>query len=477
MKTLTDESYVRKLNLLFLSLILCGQALAIDPPPAITTTSSLSAQGEISTIPAGSNIRLVNHNKNYSSWFHEVRLVNEDNKPLSGGTLKVSQSYLASQMATTIDKNLQFIDEQTGDTVTGYPGQKYIVVASNNKGWKTYKVQFVDEEGAGVDHKGIPTNYPHYYKIDQRIADADRLRKPLATFGNVVTATEQAGAAPNEPCEGSSTAVSTSLRPEQRPENLTVGTIPPTNPGVSSYTFLKNNRAKLREGGIRSCMNKKAKIEKEYLAKHDYGKLNISQRANRIHSDAKSVLRTMKQASGSKNNKSSSRYKSYVDGHYIDSVVTPEVAACLSYQETKGTLNPYAVNYTLCNSKMTSTAHGLGQMTKRTMTGLRNLEGGKSFPMNTKYSSKYKGMSSADMHAKMSGDVGMQFEVLYRLLSSNAKFIRWKNRGLSDAEVLRRAVIMYDRDAQSKYIRNVITNCVPCMRQGKSGAECYKKVK
>ncbi len=478
LKSLTDENYVRKLNLLILSLFISGQVLAIDPPPAVTTTSTLSSQGEISTIPVGSNLRLVNHSKNYSSWFHEVRLVDENNKPTSGGTLKVSQSFLASQMSTTIDKNLQFIDEQTGDTVTGYPGQKYIIVASNNNGWKTYKVQFVDEEGVGVDHKGIPTNTPHYYKIDQRIADADRLRQPLATFGQVVTATEQAGNSPNEPCvDGSTSAVAVSLRPEKRPANLNTGTIPPADLSVSSYTFLKNNRASLRAKGNRSCMNKKAKIEKDYLAKHSYGKLSINQRADQIRSDARNVLRTMKNASGSKNAKSKSRYTTYVDGHYIDPVVTPAVAACLAYQETKGTLNPYAVNYTLCNTKMTSTAHGLGQMTKRTLTGLRNIEGGKSFPMNTRYSKRYAGMSSTEMHAKMSGDVGMQFEVLYRLLSSNAKYIRWRNKGLSDKEVLRRAVIMYDRDAQSKYLRNVLTNCVPCFDEGKSGAECYKTVK
>lgn len=439
-----------------------GSVFAASYPPPFYTTELLNSQNALGLngqIQTGSYLRLVNFNQNYGSWFHEVFLVDQNNRAQSSRPVRVSQNYLYKQMGNTINRNLEFIDRATGKTVTGYSGQRYIITGAQNKGWKTYDIHFISEGGVGVDHKGITNSAPRSYKITQRYLDSDRLRTPVNKINRLNSVVKSAGSSPSGGCLNKTAA--------------------PVRKAIKgdSFTYLVSNRSSLRGMGNRACMKEKKLIQNLYLDKHPYGKLSISGRANKILSDAKSVLNTMKAASGSKNKAVRSRYKNFTNGHYIDPVVTPEVSACIVFQETKGNLNPYAVNYTLCNKKMLSTAHGLTQVTRTTMEGLVDNVDGDLMPLNTSNSKKYKGMSTREIHAKMSGDVGMQLEVMMRILSSNAKHIRWRNKGLLESEVLRRAIIQYDRDNQSKYIRNVLKKCLPCFKNGGSGSKCYKTVK
>lgn len=380
-------------------------------------------------------------------------------------------------MKSKINSQLDFIDQQTGKTVKGYDTQEYIIISSNNGGWKTYTIQFVDPNGNGVDHKGIPTSGPRYYKISQRYLDQDRLKNTVdfsAAVQQAIDRTEEVQRpCPPENQNQSSVAPLTSPRPRVRPS--LVDSIPAE--GGSSMDFLMPRRKDLRAGGHNSCMALKEKVQDAFVSKHPFGSMSIAQRATAIHDSAKTVLQNMNSSSAEKGNKSGSRYKNFVNGHYIDPVVTPAVAACISYQETKGNLNPFAVNYTYCNKRMTSTAHGLGQMTFSTMEGMFDNPDGEMIPLNTPASAKYSGMSPSQVHSKMSGDVDMQLEILMRVVSANAKYIRWRNSGLSESEILKRAIIMYDRDAQSNYIKNVFTNCVPCFNNGGSASSCYNKVK
>jgi len=307
--------------------------------------------------------------------------------------------------------------------------------------------------------------------------DQDRLKNTVdfsAAIQEAIDNSEEVR--PPCPPEGqsqSSAAPLTSPRPVARPS--LVDSIP--EQGGSSMDFLMPRRATLRSGGHNSCMGLKEKVQDAFVKKHPFGSMSINERAAAIHSHARIALANMQNASGEKGTKSGSRYKNFVNGHYVDPVVTPAVAACIAFQETKGNLNPYAVNYTYCNKRMTSTAHGLGQMTFSTMEGMFDNPDGTMIPLNTPASSKYSAMSPKEVHSKMSGDVPMQLEILMRVVSANAKYIRWRNSGLSESEILKRAIIMYDRDAQSKYIKNVFTNCVPCFNNGGSAASCYSKVK
>lgn len=439
---------------------------ASDPPPPILTSGDLKSIGAIESIPKGSYLRIVNYESNYDKWFHQVVLVDQDNNLLSREVLKVSQTYLLPDGSDVINKNLEFIDNTSGKTITGYPGLRYIITESKNSGWQTYTVQFVDEEGSLVNHKGIPVSTPHTYKITQKYLDADRTQTPLRKLNEVQ----------NKVGSGKITEpIKCNPQVETKKVTATVDTSD-LKDVKSSYEYLMKKRSELKALGYRGCMNTKEKIQDDFLKEHPYGKLSLSDRANKVLSDAKATLQNMKETSGSKNAKSSSSYKNFVNGHYIDPVVSPNVAACISFQETKGNLNPFAVNYTYCNSKMTSTAHGLGQMTLSTMEGMMENPDGDMVPLTSAHSKKYKGMTAKQIHSKMSGDVGMQLEILMRTLSGNAKYIRWRNKGLSEAEILKRAVIQYDQDSQSKYIKNVINNCLPCLNAGGSGSSCYKKV-
>ena len=453
-------------------------------------------------IRKGRYLRLINYKKNIGKWYHEVLIVNDKNKVLSSSSFKVSQIYLKREISYVLNRDYEIIDDRNNEVVIGYEGQRYIIISGTDKGRVNYLIQFVDEDGNSLNHTNLPEK-SRFYRILQKDIDTDlalssvlflkRLKRmtsgrgdldwywtdcDIVTKGKIVEL--------NKPKVEKTKIDKTKI--DKTKKNEIKNVILPSDENFGLYGHLFSQRKQLRKGGYRSCKNKKDKIEKDYLAKHPaYGSLTLDQRANQIIRDARTVYADVIESSGEKNNKIKSSYLNTVNGHYIDPLVSPELISCIAYQETKGKLNPYVVNYTLCYRRMTSTAHGFGQMTLSTLEGMMNYPDGELIPLDTKYSTPYKNVNKKRnkkkyiefIHNKMSGDVGMQLEVIIRLLSYNMKFLRGqsKNKNLSEAEILQKSVAMYDRDNQSSYVKNVVENCLPCFERNGSGSECYKTLR
>lgn len=239
------------------------------------------------------------------------------------------------------------------------------------------------------------------------------------------------------------------------------------------YAILTSKRSELRSSG--RCKANKNKLEFSILKKipSEYKNLSLQNRARKIYKQSKEILHTMKLV-GQEAGKS--RYKNYVNGKYIDPALSPELATCIAMYETRGNLNPFAVNYTLCNKSMVSSAHGLGQITRTTIKNMMDNPDGKLIPFNTDISAKYDGMSAKELHLEMSRDPKMQIEMLFRLLNANIKYHRWRSPTLSDSSLIKKAIIEYDRDNQSSYVQKVFNTCLPCLNRSEDTYSCYQKL-
>jgi hypothetical protein len=145
-------------------------------------------------------------------------------------------------------------------------------------------------------------------------------------------------------------------------------------------------------------------------------------------------------------------------------IVTPELAACIAFQETRGNLTPHRANYTFCNpegkGKYLSTAHGLGQMTRTTLRGMWD-EG--KLELTTVQG--YENSSSSEVFEALNDDVPLQMEVLFRTLHEKARIAK---ASPTSGQLLEDAVFRYDTDHAEQYVWNVAGICLPCLKEGKS---------
>lgn len=190
--------------------------------------------------------------------------------------------------------------------------------------------------------------------------------------------------------------------------------------------------------------------------------LSIEERAKEIYKNAEHVMHKISQEDGTSGT-------NYQDPQQVSPEISPSVGACISFIETRGTLNPHAMNYTFCKARNThggpiSTAHGLGQQTWTTFKNLRN-QG--LLPLTV--AKQYDGLGNREAFHRMNGDVTMQMEVLLRYMNYEVK----RNGSLING------VAAYDQDHQSNYLR-LFRNCMSCMDQKgaspESAATCYREM-
>ncbi len=198
-----------------------------------------------------------------------------------------------------------------------------------------------------------------------------------------------------------------------------------------------------------------------------WGGLSLEQRADRIRRHADISLRRIKETSETVGATRRS------DPHKLSPLLDSNIAVCISFIETRGTLNPQSMNYTMCRERGSrwSTASGLGQMTRTTF---RNLYKQGKLPITT--TSDYEGKNMDELFYSITDDVSLQMEVLYRLMNDELK--RAERSGGSRNDILLRAVTSYDRDNQSKYVR-MFDRCHRCMSQMSSAQDpmhCYREM-
>lgn len=456
-------------------------SLAADIAPPISVGNTLDAIGYKETVYPGQYIRIHNFNKNFAKWYHEALIVDEDNTPLNNSPVKISQEYLIRELMQKTNSKIEFIDQYTGESVYPNAGQPYLITSSKNSGWKTYSVQFLNSQGDAIDHKGRAVNAPRLYKISQSSLNADLLKASVKKVQKLEKTVAKSTRVEGVYCPDDKTPINF---PSLGDPGYYFPQYTPIPNGLDSYTyFLRNRRRFKRKMSLKACHAEKTKLEEEILAKRkpSFAKLDLGQRANEIHRLAKSVYAEMIQVAGVRNKKSTKVqgvHEDFANGHYLDPVISPAVATCITFQETKDRLNPYAINYSVCSrGGMGSSAHGLGQATEGSLKNLMDVPSENHLPFETKSAKNYKNLTPIQIHRKMSDDTRMQLEVILRNLSSNAKFGRIRNSSHSNAQILRKAVFEYDRDNAEKYLTNVINKCVPCFKAGKTGAQCYDLIK
>jgi hypothetical protein len=158
----------------------------------------------------------------------------------------------------------------------------------------------------------------------------------------------------------------------------------------------------------------------------------------------------------------------------VRSEITPELAACVAFQETRGNMTPHRANYTFCNpegkGKYLSTAHGLGQMTRTTLREMR--QSGKLALTTVK---GYENLTSDELFEALNDDVPLQMEVLFRTLEEKARIAA---RSPSSGNLTEDLVFRYDTDRADQYIPNVVRICAPCLKAGgKAPHECLKAMR
>lgn len=190
--------------------------------------------------------------------------------------------------------------------------------------------------------------------------------------------------------------------------------------------------------------------------------LSLEDRAKEIYKHAEHVMHKISEDGATSGS-------NHQDPQQVSPELNPSVGACISFIETRGSLNPHAMNYTFCQPRNThggpiSTAHGLGQQTWTTFKNLRN-QG--LLPLTV--AEQYDGLANREAFHRMNGDVTMQMEVLLRYMNYEVK----RNGSLING------VAAYDQDHQSNYLR-LFRNCMSCMDQrgasADSAATCYREM-
>ncbi len=194
-----------------------------------------------------------------------------------------------------------------------------------------------------------------------------------------------------------------------------------------------------------------------------WGDMNLEQKANEVRNVANYTLAKIKESGAEGTNKR--------DAKQIHPLLTQGVGTCISYIETRGTLNPHAMNYTFCKSNNNSTAHGLGQMTRRTFRGLRDQN---MLPITV--APQYESLDKDALFHKLNTDTILQMEVLLRYMNYELKTV-CSSSACSEEDLIK-AVARYDQDNQSAYIQKFRTchRCIQALPEDGNAKSCYDRM-
>ena len=252
------------------------------------------------------------------------------------------------------------------------------------------------------------------------------------------------------------------------------------------YDIIENNRLSLKKLGRKSCLAKKNMLENKVINHTPWGAMSLGERAEKISKLAKDSYADIK--AHTKKNISKSGVFNPVEkanGNVFHKDITPDVAACFIYHETKGSLHPFKYNYTYCNKVTRSSAFGLGQITRSTLKDIVDTNNGSNLPLVTPEAKKFywpgyseEPMDGEDIYRYMSFSPKFQVELVMRILNRKAKVA---NSYYGDKYSLKSLVGAYygcDRTKAfcqksiKKYFDD-IESCVKCFGGGGLASNCY----
>jgi len=463
---------------LFIAFILCPYLFATESTfNQIQESLTLEApNGTSQNLDKNAFIRQVNVDNNLGKWYAEVQLVDDENNEIDGQVYRVSRKYLNVAIGVMFFNSLKLYDENGNDAGSLPGGFNIVRIGEGSHPFEHYLLAITDDDGGAIWLDGTPYDprsgepYPTY-KVRKESFHAELLNNKINELV-FLTHDDNSGAT----CDVSATGVPAvdpelgRTRPKPRPTNLNV---------PSPYDVVMGRRSSLK--GKRGCESDRREIERGLLSS-EWSGLSLHQKADKIYSLAKDVRSEIIQKSNEsgQNVRKSSRFQNSVNPHYFpDNGIKPELVACIVFQETEGHLNYTSHNFTYCaNTKSPrSSAHGLTQFTRTTFRMMKNHPDGDQAPFNTTYSAPLNGKSAHEAHKLMSRYPGAQIEMAYRLLNHEYKRAYVSSPNKTRTQLLRAAVLAYDKDNQSEYIRNVMEKCLPCMnKSGNNGSDCYEEV-
>lgn len=445
-------------------------------------TIESTTNGESLQLGHDTYLRMLYDPNDVGGWSQKVMIVDEDNIPISDDIYRTSRKFFNRAVSVKFKESIEVLDENN-ETRKVPAGTSLVRVSDVTDGaWKHYRLVMVNELGEMVDWSGKAATHPPVLKTSMKNFDNANLnthiQDVIASLVSEKDSVETSGPIVNvkphcEGCEANTSplAVKSSLRPVARPWETTKGKF--WNGPKTPHAMVMAQRDSLK--GKASCESKRREYENDLLSQTTWGKLSLSERAQRIERTAGESLRAIKEVSSDKGR--ATNYANSVNPNYISPVVTSDLVTCIAFQETSGSLNPFMHNYTYCNNtkNMVSTAHGLGMMTRGTFRKMKNHSEGDQLPYSSKYSQVLQGKSIREAHEYLSVDPHLQLEVSLRLLNFEIKFAKWKNPKASNDQLLKMAVTQYDHDNQSKYVKQVFDQCIPCLKK-KTAGECYNEI-
>lgn len=468
--------------LIFISIILMPLSLFAEGLVNHQINSGLTLQssnGESMQLERHNYIKMENGIKNLSTWYQSIQVVDDDGEPVSDEKFKVSQKYLFKSISDEVETSLPLIDTKKGLQFRSPDNTRFVVLGKEKGRKEHYLVVMVNEEGEVISKKGDPLlqiDGNSIYKVEAGAYEEAVLKSKLGSLVALQFEFPKWYRSPENNCLNVS-PLNTPTKAAHQPERKPAGMVN-TDPSKSPYKKLMDIRNSIK--GKKSCQNEMRKKSEELLQNTDWAGLDLKQRASKISTLSKDVVNEVKKdqvkASGNFS-------RDLFNPNVIHPLLTPALLSCVSYQETRGLLNPINMNYTYCNKTkgMVSTAHGLHHVVRKTLTWLKTHVEGDQIPMTTKYSSPFSDLTAKELHEASSSSAEVQLEIMLRVMNFNIKHLDWKNKGkLKGDALLKKAIIAYDQDSQSQYISNVLDRCMPCMKNIKSSNEapgCYEKLK
>jgi hypothetical protein len=223
--------------------------------------------------------------------------------------------------------------------------------------------------------------------------------------------------------------------------------------GNSPYDIHMNNRAGLLHLSRRSCLAAMNNQAGQIFKKSSWSKISPEDMPAHLYNEAKGIYADLK----SKNVK-------------LRSHVSPEVVACIMMYENRGILNPFRVNPTYCNQKMTSTAVGLGQIVQSTLGDAFDRA---EYPIVTDEAKRvFAGKSSIGSKQRaLSSSPRLQIESVFHIFNLKNRDAIAKKKGRGSVSMAY-VVALYDQDGKEKYVKKV-SRCVGDIKT-KSTQDVYK---
>ncbi|GAB4409294.1 MAG: hypothetical protein OHK0056_11150 [Bacteriovoracaceae bacterium] len=469
--------------LIFLAFLIFQNKIWAMTPVTLQVSSQITLQsalnGEVFNLERQNFIKIHNPLNNLSNWYQEVTIVDDDGNNVTDEKFKVSQKYLFKAVSDQIDPPLPLIDTKNGLLYNSSPNTRFVVLGKEIGRQSTYLVVMVNEDGEILSKRGTPLTAPidgnSIYKVNVGAYEEALMKSQIGTITSLQEQISVITRAPSRNCTDS--ALESSPRPKPKPERRPAG-VQNTEPSLSPYKKLMDIRDSIK--GKKNCLYELKKQSEKLLQETEWAGLSLTQRASKIFSMAKSVVSEVKK---NQTRPSGNLYKDLFNPNILHPLLTPELLSCISFQETRGLLNPINMNYTFCkNTKgLVSTAHGLNHVVKKTLTWLKTHPAGDQIPMTSKFSVPYSDLDPKDLHIASSSSPELQLEIMLRVMNFNIKHLNWKNKGkLSSDELLKSAIIAYDQDSKSNYISNVLNRCLPCFNSAKDknpAPRCYETLK